>query len=214
MHTHTQASILVIFAVGLLINSASAEISKNINLGLENDLAGGSAFVGSGNPSAKNMAPLVCQETQLIPWAISNAGNYGIATNIAQPCDRFDYEPDLSTAWAMWDDIWRVLSTPNTWTARGNPQFTYQYYVDSNYYTNWGRAYRYTGVETSAGPIRTPQAFVGPGTYTAPNGTSFRAMVLQTWDYNWEMIVIIDERNYAHATQHFNGLPIVNFYTY
>ena len=149
------------------------------------------------------------------PRPISNAGNSGHAAHIAQLCDRFDYEANLDKASAMWDNIWRILTGPHTWTANNNPLHTYQFYVDNDPFTNWGRAFRYTGFAMEAGPIRSPMAIVGTGIYTAPDGATFQAMILQTWDVTyWEMIVVIDDRNFAHLQQHFNGLPLVLFYSY
>ncbi|MDP6928164.1 MAG: hypothetical protein QF412_00555, partial [Planctomycetota bacterium] len=115
---------------------------------------------------------------------------------------------------ALWDQIWNILIGTSTWTGT-NPVFTYGFFLDTNPLTNWGRAYRHSGFGTYAGPIGTPMAILGSGTYTGANQTDYPAMILRTWDDSyWEMIVIRDPNTHTHANQHTNGLPLIETYSY
>lgn len=176
---------------------------------------GGGGGDGSNNNANADNRVAPCNQATLSPWAISDAGNAGLGNHIAEPCDQFQYEDDVNAALNQWEEIWSTLAAARTWTETSNPLYTYSFYEDIGTPTNFGRAYRYTGFDVSVGSIRTPMAIVGPGTYTRPNGEAFSAMVLQTWDMDsWEMIVIIDARNFAHFIQHTNGLPIITYYSY
>ena len=60
-------------------------------------------------------------------------------------------------------------------------------------------------MDNYAGPIRPFTA----GTYTRANGSSFPAVILQTWGGNYaEILVLIDPSMFVHANQNPNGLPI------
>lgn len=147
----------------------------------------------------------------LIPFAISAAGNVGMATNLLVAGDAFEAETDPVQRTALGDQIWNVVTSINTWVGT-NPTFTYQFYVDTDPFTNWGRAFRYTGFGVYAGPIRIPPTS-GPGTYTAANGDTFQAVILQTWDDTyWEILIVQDGTTFVHAVQNVNGLPIVETY--
>ena len=121
--------------------------------------------------------------------------------------DRYRYEPSNAAANAILDGIWVRLVAVHTWVGTAR-QLTYQFFNDSDPQTHWGRAYRFTGTaDNYAGPIR---AFTA-GTYTRANGSSYQAVILQTWDGNYaEILVLIDPSTFVHAVQNVNGLPITD----
>lgn len=203
------------FATGLLTSSLAPSLFYAFLLLLLTACGGGGGNSDENASADADTRIAQCTQTTLSPWAISDAGNAGLGSNIAEPCDQFQYEDDVNTALNQWEQIWSTLAAARTWTETSNPLYTYSFYEDVGTPTNFGRAYRYTGFDVAVGSIRTPMAIVGPGTYTTPQGDTYSAMILQTWDMDsWEMIVIIDERNFAHFIQHTNGLPIITYYRY
>ena len=146
----------------------------------------------------------------LQPFAISAAANpatAGDVHNLLETGDRYRYEPSNAAANAILDGIWVRLVAVHTWVGTAR-QLTYQFFNDSDPQTHWGRAYRFTGTaDNYAGPIR---AFTA-GTYTRANGSSYQAVILQTWDGNYaEILVLIDPSTFVHAVQNVNGLPITD----
>jgi len=148
----------------------------------------------------------------LTPFAINAAASPAQAAdvrNLLEAGDRYQYEPNNAAANAILDGIWTQLTAFATWTDQSNPLNTYQFYIDTNPSTNWGRAYRFSGFSVYAGPVVPFTA----GTYTRANGSSYPAVALQTWDGNYaELLVQSDANNFAHAIQNTNGLPIVGFF--
>lgn len=145
----------------------------------------------------------------LRPFAINDAASPALAADVRdllEAGDRFQYEPDVAAANAIYDAIWAQLVAFTTWVAP-NPLNTYQFFVDTDPNTNWGRAYRFTGFSVFAGPVVPFTA----GTYTRASGASFPAVTLRTWDdTNAELLIMLDAQNFVHAIQHVNGLPIVD----
>ena len=144
----------------------------------------------------------------LQPFAISAAANPGSAANVQnvlEAGDHYRFEASNPAANAILDNIWARLVGVQTWTATARA-LTYQFFNDGNPQTNWGRAYRFTGaLDNYAGPIRPFTA----GTYTRANGSTFPAVILQTWDSNYaEILVLTDPSTFVHANQNANGLPI------
>ena len=149
----------------------------------------------------------------LRPWAIDEAAATGMAEDLLVAGDMFVAELDLAAATALGDQMWAVMRAVPTWVGT-NPLYTYQFYDDTDPFTNWGRAYRHTGFDVYAGPIIGPPGFLGPGTYIAATGEQLDAVILRTWDESyWELFILQDNLTLIHATQHFNGLPIVQTYT-
>ena len=148
----------------------------------------------------------------LLPFAINNAASPALAAdvrNLLEVGDRFQYEPDVVAANVIYDGIWAQLLAHVTWTGT-NPLNTFQFYNDTNPFTNWGRAFRYTGFSVYAGPVIPFTA----GIYTRVDGVQLPAVTLQTYDGSYaEMLVMVDSQTFAHAIQHFNGLPIVEFFS-
>lgn len=145
------------------------------------------------------------------PWAISRASQPATATdvrNLLEAGDRYRYEADNVAANTILDDIWARLIAAPSWVGT-NPLYTYRFYNDIGTITNWGRAFRHTGFDESAGPIT---AFTA-GTYTSVSGAEFPAVILRTWDDEYaEILVLTSEQSFTHAIQHFNGLPIIEHY--
>ncbi|MEM6673555.1 MAG: hypothetical protein AAF726_11985 [Planctomycetota bacterium] len=148
-------------------------------------------------------------------FSIEDTAATGMGTDLLVQGDAFIGEPDLATAEAIGDRIWAVLTSTQTWIAP-NPLYSYQFYVDSDPITNWGRAFRYTGFNVEAGPISIPQTaggFYGTGTYVAADGQQFDAVILRTWDtVYWELLVIDSPTTFVHSIQNVNGLPLPNGY--
>jgi hypothetical protein len=148
----------------------------------------------------------------LQPFAISAAANPATAAdvhNLLEPRDRYRFEPNNGAANAILDNLWTQLTAFNAWTG-GNPLNTYRFYNDSDPLTHWGRAYRFTGFAQYAGPIRPFTA----GTYTRENGSSYPALILQTWDGTYaEILVLLGPNTFVHANQNVNGLPITETFT-
>ena len=147
----------------------------------------------------------------LVPFAINDAASPALAAdvrNLLEPGDRYQYEPNVAAANAILDGIWAQLTAHATWTA-SNPLNTYQFYIDTDPNTHWGRAYRFTGFSVYAGPVVPFTA----GTYTRANGATYPAVALQTWDSSYaEILVLTDSNNFAHAIQNTNGLPITDLF--
>jgi len=149
----------------------------------------------------------------LQPHAISAAANPASAADVRdvlEPGDHYRFEPSNPAANAIFDSIWARLAGGQAWTATARV-LTYQFFNDDNPQTHWGRAYRYTGtLDNYAGPIR---AFTA-GTYTRANGSSFQAVILQTWDNSYaEILVLVDPSTFVHANQNVNGLPITDTFS-
>src|SRR5262245_19809703 len=148
----------------------------------------------------------------LQPFAINAAASPALAAdvhNLLEVGDRYQFEPNTTAANVLFDGVWAQLAGTTTWVAP-NPLNTYQFFVDSDPYTNWGRAYRFTGFSTFAGPV---QPFTS-GTYTRPGGASYPAAALQTWDSsNAEFLVMVSATQFVHAIQNTNGLPIVDTFS-
>lgn len=177
--------------------------------------ASGNTNTNSNNNQAAQQGSSRCTETTIQAWAVSDAGNTGYAEHLAAPCDKFEYEANVTEALLQWDVMWQTLTAPRTWTNPSNPLYTYSFYEDYGSSTNFGRAYRHTGFDISVGSIGTPMAIVGPGIYTNAKGVEYQAMVLRTWDSSyWEMFIFEDERNFAHLNQHTNGYPVISHYQY
>ena len=148
----------------------------------------------------------------LVPFAINDAASPAVASdvrNLLEVGDRYQYEPNVTAANAIWDGIWTQLTAHATWTDPSNPLNTYQFYIDTDPNTHWGRAYRFTGFSVYVGPVVPFTA----GTYTRPSGATYLAVALQTWDSSYaEILVLTDANNFAHAIQNTNGLPITGFF--
>ncbi len=146
------------------------------------------------------------------PWAIDDTAISGNGVDLLQGGDMFIGEMDGPAAVALGDQIWATLTSIQTWTA-ANPLYTYRFYDDTDPFTNWGRAFRYTGFNVEVGPIIGPPGFYGTGTYVDPLGQSYPAVILRTWDLTyWELLVIQSPTSIVHAIQHTSGLPIAQTY--
>ncbi|MBL9076786.1 MAG: hypothetical protein JNL08_04735 [Planctomycetes bacterium] len=146
----------------------------------------------------------------LQPFAIDAAASPAVAASVAdllEVGDHFAYEPDVAAANAIYDQIWQRLVAAPQWLEPGDTT-AYEFFDDSDPVTNWGRAYRYFGNGTFAGPM---QPFTA-GTYTRPNGVDLPALTLTTWDSRAELIVLLDDDTFVHAIQNTNGLPIVEVF--
>lgn len=162
---------------------------------------------GSGGGSAPNPGTGGAR-----PWAIDDTAFTGAGTDLLVGGDMFVGEADLNAAIALGDQIWATLTSHGTWTATSS-LYTYQFYVDTDPVTNWGRAFRYTGFDVVAGPVIGAPGFYGTGTYTSPNGQQYDAVILRTWDDTyWELLIVQGPGTFTHAVQHLNGLPIVQTY--
>lgn len=174
-----------------------------VNLALTGCSGGGDRGGGNAGPGGGG---------QPTPWAIEDAAAATMGTDLLFDGDMFMGETDPAQATVIGDRIWAVLTSRATWTA-DNPLYTYQFYVDTDPVTNWGRAFRYTGFNVEAGPITTPPTFFGTGTYVAPNGQQYDAVILRTWDISyWELLVVENGAAFVHAIQNANGLPIAQTY--
>ncbi len=147
---------------------------------------------------------------RLQPFAIDAAASPAIAASVGdllEVGDHFAYEPDVAAANAIFDAIWQRLVTATEWLEPGDTT-TYEFFDDTDPITHFGRAYRYFGNGTFAGPLVPFTA----GTYTRANGVDLPALTLQTWDSRAEMIVMLDDDTFAHAIQNTNGLPIIEVF--
>lgn len=166
--------------------------------------SGGGGNAGNGNGNGNGA---------LRPWAIDDAAATGMSEDLLVPGDMFIGEMDLTAAVALGDQMWAVMRAVPTWVGT-NPLYTYQFFDDTDPFTNWGRAYRHTGFDVYAGPIIGPPGLYGTGTYVAANGEQFDAVILRTWDESyWELLILQGNWKFTHAIQHLNGLPIVDTYT-
>jgi hypothetical protein len=147
----------------------------------------------------------------LRPFAIDAAASPAIAADVRdllEVGDHFAFEPDVAQADAIYDALWSDLVSANEWREPGDTT-TYEFFDDSDPVTHFGRAYRYFGQGTFAGPVVPFTA----GTYTRPGGVVLPALTLQTWDGNHaELLVRIDGDTFVHAIQNTNGLPIVEVF--
>lgn len=146
------------------------------------------------------------------PWAIDDTAFSGNGTDLLEGGDMFLGETDLAAAAALGDQIWATLVSATTWVGASSPN-TYEFYVDSDPLTNWGRAYRYTGQSVIVGPVIGAPGFYGTGTYVGASGQPYDAVILRTWDNSyWELLAVQSPTSLVHAIQNINGLPIVTFY--
>lgn len=147
----------------------------------------------------------------LQPFAIDDAASPAVAADVRdllEVGDRFAFEPDAAQANAIYDALWAALVSANEWLEPGD-NTTYEFFDDTDPITNWGRAYRYFGQGTFAGPVVPFTA----GTYTRSSGAALPALTLQTWDGSHaELLVILDSDTFVHAIQNTNGLPIVEVF--
>ena len=128
-----------------------------------------------------------------------------LVRNLLEVGDRFSYQPDVAAANALYDFVWARLVTANEWLEIADGT-VYEFFDDQDPVTNWGRAYRYFGQGTFAGPVVPFTA----GTYTRAGGGDLPALALQTWDGSRaEFLVLLDDDTVVHALQDTNGLPIV-----
>jgi len=165
-------------------------------------LALGACSNGGGGGAANGGA--------LQPFAIDAAASPALAASVADVLevgDRFAYEPDVAAANAIFDAIWQRLLAAPEWLEPGDTT-AYEFFDDTDPVTNWGRAYRYFGNGTFAGPVVPFTA----GTYTRPSGADLPALTLRTWDSRAELIVLLDDDTFVHAIQNTNGLPIVEVF--
>lgn len=147
------------------------------------------------------------------PWSIDDAALNGMSTDLLAAGDAFLGENDLNSAAAIGDRMWAAMSAQGTWVGT-NPIYTYQFYDDTDPFTNWGRAFRYTGFSVYAGPVVGPPTFLGTGTYIAAGGQQYDAVIMRTWDDTyWELLILQSNTIFTHATQHVNGLPLIETYT-
>lgn len=147
----------------------------------------------------------------LRPFAIDDAASPAVAADVrdlVEVGDRFAFEPNAVQANAIYDALWSALVSANEWLEPAD-NTTYQFFDDTDPITNWGRAYRYSGQGTFAGPVVPFTA----GTYTRTSGVALPALTLQTWDGSHaELLVMLDNDTFAHAIQNTNGLPIVEIF--
>lgn len=148
---------------------------------------------------------------QLQPFAIDTAASPALAADVRdllEAGDHFAYEPDVAAANAIYDQVWLRLASATEWLEPAD-NTTYEFFDDTDPVTNWGRAYRYFGNGTFAGPVVPFTA----GTYTRAGGTGLPALTLQTWDGSHaEFLVLLDDDTCVHAIQNTNGLPIVEVF--
>ena len=153
---------------------------------------------GSGNPATGSLQP----------FAIDAAASPALAAlvrDLLEVGDRFAYQPDVAAANALYDFVWARLSSANEWLEVADGT-VYEFFDDQDPVTNWGRAYRYFGQGTFAGPVVPFTA----GTYTRAGGGDLPALALQTWDGSRaEFLVLLDDDTVVHALQDTNGLPIL-----
>lgn len=145
---------------------------------------------------------------RLQPFAIDAAASPALAAdvrNLLEVGDRFVYQPDATAANALYDFVWARLVTANEWLEVADGT-VYEFFDDQDPVTNWGRAYRYFGQGTFAGPVVPFTA----GSYTRAAGGDRPALALQTWDGSRaEFLVLLDDDTVLHALQDTNGLPIL-----
>jgi hypothetical protein len=144
----------------------------------------------------------------LQPFAIDAAASPAVAADVRdllERGDRYAFEPDVALANALYDSIWQQLLSATEWLEPAD-NTSFQFFDDSDPITAWGRAYRYAGNGTFAGPVVPFTA----GTYTRANGARLPAVTVQTWDSSHaELLVLLDGDTVVHALQNNNGLPIV-----